>query len=241
MRNPGKLLRASAGSAVALLGIYLAGPFSGTAARGADIGKPLPTPIVDETPKDSSTETLILAGGCFWGVQGVFQHVHGVVEAVSGYDGGAASTAHYEVVGTGITGHAESVRVTYDPHIVSYGRLLQIFFSVATDPTQLNRQFPDEGTQYRSEIFATTAEQARIAQAYIAQLDQAKAFPKVIVTQVSQDTGFCPAEAYHQNFLTLHLESRYIATFDLPKVAALQKVFPAAFRSDPVLVAGKNS
>ena len=241
MWNPRKLLRASAVSAVALSGIYQAGIFGGTVAKGADIDKRLPAPVVDETPKDSGTETLILAGGCFWGVQGVFQHVRGVVDAVSGYDGGAASTAHYEVVSTGITGHAESVRVTYDPHIVSYGQLLQIFFSVATDPTQLNQQHPDEGTQYRSEIFATTAEQVRIAQAYIAQLDQAKAFPKAIVTKVAQDTGFYPAEAYHQNFLALHPDSPYIATFDLPKIAALQKVFPAAFRSGPVLVAGKSS
>jgi peptide-methionine (S)-S-oxide reductase len=171
----------------------------------------------------------------------VFQHVRGVVNAVSGYDGGAAGTAQYEVVSTGTTGHAESVRITYDPHVISYGRLLQIFFSVATDPTQLNQQYPDEGTQYRSEIFAATPEQARIAKAYIAQLDQAKVFPKEIVTKVEQDTGFFPAEAYHQNFLTLHPQSPYIATFDLPKIAALQKVFPTEFRSDPVLVTGRSS
>ena len=133
---------------------------------------------MDETPKGSGTETLILAGGCFWGVQGVFQHVRGVVDAVSGYDGGAAGTAQYEVVSTGTTGHAESVRITYDPHVISYGRLLQIFFSVTTDPTQLNQQYPDEGTQYRSEIFAATPEQVRIAKAYIAQLDQAKSVPE---------------------------------------------------------------
>jgi peptide-methionine (S)-S-oxide reductase len=153
----------------------------------------------------------------------------------------AASLAPYpEVVSTGTTGHAESVRITYDPHVISYGRLLQIFFSVATDPTQLNQQYPDEGTQYRSEIFAVTPKQARIANAYIAQLDQAKLFPKPIVTKVGQDTGFYPAEAYHQNFLTLHPESPYIAMFDLPKIAALQKVFPTEFRSDPVLVAGRS-
>jgi peptide-methionine (S)-S-oxide reductase len=241
MWNPRKLLRASAVSAVALLGIYLAGTFRGTAVKGADTDQRLPAPVVDETPKDSGTETLILAGGCFWGVQGVFQHVRGVVDAVSRYDGGAASAAHYEIVNTGITGHAESVRVTYDPRIVSYGHLLQIFFSVATDPTQLNQQYPDEGTQYRSEIFAATAEQVRIAQAYIAQLDQAKAFPKTIVTKVARDTGFYPAEAYHQNFLTVHPDSPYIATFDLPKIAALQKVFPSTFRSEPVLVTRQSS
>jgi peptide-methionine (S)-S-oxide reductase len=241
MRNPKILLRALAVSAAALLGIYLLDPFGDTVARGADLDRSLPAPLVDETPTSSGTQTLILAGGCFWGVQGVFQHVRGVVDAVSGYDGGAASTAQYEVVSTGSTGHAESVRITYDPHVISYGRLLQIFFSVTTDPTQLNKQYPDEGPQYRSEIFAATPEQVRIAKAYIAQLDQAKMFPKAIVTKVGQDTGFYPAEAYHQNFLTVHPESPYVATFDLPKIGALQKVFPAEFRSDPVLVTGRNS
>jgi peptide-methionine (S)-S-oxide reductase len=241
MWNPKKLWCAPAVSAAVLLGVYLAGPFGGTVAKGAAIDQSLPPPLADETPMGSGTETVTFAGGCFWGVQGVFQHVRGVVNAVSGYDGGAASTAQYEVVSTGATGHAESVRITYDPHIISYGRLLQIFFSVATDPTQLNQQYPDEGTQYRSEIFAATPEQVRIAKAYIAQLDEAKVFPKAIVTKVAQDTGFYPAEAYHQNFLTLHPESLYIATFDLPKIAALQKVFPAEFRSDPVLVTGGSS
>ena len=241
MWNPKSLLRASAVSTAALLGIYLLGPFGGTVARGADLDRTLPAPLVDETPSGSGTETLTLAGGCFWGVQGVFQHVRGVVNAVSGYDGGAAGTAQYEVVSSGTTGHAEAVRITYDPHVISYGRLLQIFFSVTTDPTQLNQQYPDQGTQYRSEIFAANPEQARIAKAYIAQLDQAKMFPKAIVTQVGQDTGFYPAEAYHQNFLTLHPDSPYIATFDLPKIAALQKVFPTDFRSDPVLVARRSS
>jgi peptide-methionine (S)-S-oxide reductase len=241
MRNPKTLLRISAVSAAALLGVYLLSPFGSTVAKGADLDRSLAAPLVDETPAGSGTETLIVAGGCFWGVQGVFQHVRGVVDAVSGYDGGAASTAQYEVVSTGITGHAESVRITYDPHVISYGRLLQIFFSVTTDPTQLNQQYPDEGTQYRSEIFAGTPEQVRIAKAYITQLDQAKVFPKAIVTGVVQDTGFYPAEAYHQNFLTLHPESPYIATFDLPKIAALQKVFPTEFRPDPVLVTGRSS
>jgi len=241
MWNPKRSWRASAVSAAALLGLYLVAPFGGTVAKGADLDQRLPAPVLDETPKGPGTETLILAGGCFWGVQGVFQHVHGVMSAVSGYDGGAASTAQYEVVSTGTTGHAESVRITYDPHVITYGHLLQIFFSVTTDPTQLNQQYPDEGPQYRSEIFAATPEQVRIAKAYIAQLDQAKAFPKTIVTKVGQDTGFYPAEAYHQNFLTLHPDSPYIATFDLPKVAALRKVFPFEFRSDPVLVPGQSS
>ena len=241
MWNLRKSWRTSALPGAALLGLYVAGPLVGPVARGADIDQRLPAPLVDETPPGSGTETLILAGGCFWGVQGVFQHVRGVIDAVSGYDGGAASTAQYEVVSTGTTGHAESVRITYDPRVISYGRLLQIFFSVTTDPTQLDQQYPDEGTQYRSEIFTTTPDQARIARAYIAQLDRAKVFPKVIVTKVGQDTGFYPAEAYHQNFLTLHPENPYIARFDLPKIAALQKVFPVEFRPDPVLASGRNS
>jgi peptide-methionine (S)-S-oxide reductase len=241
MWAPQKLWRASALSVVALFGIYLAAPFGETVARGADLNQRLPAPVLDEAPTGSGTESLVIAGGCFWGIQGVFQHVRGVVNAVSGYDGGAASTAEYETVSTGTTGHAESVRITYDPHVITYGHLLQIFFSVATDPTQLNQQYPDEGTQYRSEIFAATPEQSRIAKAYIAQLEQAKVFPSEIVTKVGQDTGFYPAEAYHQNFLTLHPDSSYIATFDLPKIAALQKVFPAEFRPDPVLVPGRGS
>ncbi len=227
-------------SATALAAVSLVGILSGFGARGADLNKKLPPPLVDETPKTANSETLVLAGGCFWGIQGVFQHVRGVTEAVSGYDGGAADTAHYDTVSTGTTGHAESVRITYDPHVISYGRLLQIFFSVATDPTQLNQQYPDEGTQYRSEIFATTPEQTQIAQAYIAQLDHAGAFSKAIATKVGHDTGFFPAEAYHQNYLTLHPDSNYIATFDLPKIAALQKVFPAEFQSKPVLVRERN-
>ncbi|HVY17197.1 MAG TPA: peptide-methionine (S)-S-oxide reductase MsrA [Rhodopila sp.] len=205
-------------------------------AWAADLDRRVPAAAVDEVPGAATSGTLILAGGCFWGVQGVFQHVRGVTSAVSGYDGGTAVTAQYEIVSTGVTGHAESVRITYDPHVVTYGRLLQIFFSVTTDPTQRNRQYPDEGTQYRSEIFATTPEQARIAKAYIAQLDKAEVFPQAIVTKVAQDTGFYPAEGYHQNYLTLHPGNPYIATFDLPKIMALQKVFPADFRSDPVLV-----
>jgi peptide-methionine (S)-S-oxide reductase len=238
MRAPLKLWRVSL---VALFGLYLAAPFGETVARGADLDQRLPAPLLDETPPRAGIESLVLAGGCFWGIQGVFQHVRGVVSAISGYDGGAASTAEYEVVSTGSTGHAESVRITYDPHVITYGHLLQIFFSVATDPTQLNQQYPDEGTQYRSEIFAATPEQVRIAKAYIAQLEQAKVFPKAIVTKVGQDSGFYPAETYHQNYLTLHPDSPYIATFDLPKIAALQKVFPTEFRAAPVLVPERGS
>jgi peptide-methionine (S)-S-oxide reductase len=236
MRATERSGRAALVSASALAAVLLAGTLSSFSAWGGDLGRRLPAPTVDESSKPSGSETLVLAGGCFWGVQGVFQHVRGVTQAVSGYDGGAANTAHYATVSTGTTGHAESVRITYDPHVISYGRLLQIFFSVATDPTQINQQYPDEGTQYRSEIFATTPEQTKIAQAYIAQLDHAGAFSKAIATKVGRDTGFYPAEAYHQNYLTLHPDSTYIATFDLPKIAALQKMFPADFRSKPVLV-----
>jgi peptide-methionine (S)-S-oxide reductase len=224
-----------AASAAILLVSTLAAGFAKPAAA-ADLDRKVAAPVIDEASNTAGTETLILAGGCFWGVQGVFQHVRGVEQAMSGYDGGKASTAQYETVSTGTTGHAESVRITYDPHVITYGKLLQIFFSVTSDPTQLNQQYPDSGSQYRSEIFATTPEQARIAAAYIEQLDKAKVFSTAIATKVGQDTGFYPAEGYHQNFLTLHPDSFYIAAFDLPKIGALQTVFPNEFRADPVLV-----
>jgi peptide-methionine (S)-S-oxide reductase len=225
-----------AASVSLLFGSALVGALAGRPAAAADLDRLAPAPLVDETSKASGTETLILAGGCFWGVQGVFQHVRGVEQALSGYDGGKASTAQYETVSTGTTGHAESVRIMYDPHVITYGKLLQIFFSVTSDPTQLNKQDPDNGPQYRSEIFATSPEQAHIATAYISQLDSTHIFPTAIVTKVGRNTGFYPAEDYHQDFLTLHPDSFYIATFDLPKIAALQKVFPTEFRADPVLV-----
>jgi len=186
---------------------------------------------------NASSETAVFAGGCFWGVQGVFQHTKGVLSAVSGYTGGSATTAHYEVVGSGLTGHAESVQVRFDPKQVSYAQLLQIFFSVAHDPTQLNRQGPDRGTQYRSALFTTDAAQQQTAQRYIAQLDAAKVYPAKMVTQVAPLAAFYPAEDYHQDYATLHPESGYIATFDLPKIAALKSLFAAQYRADPVLVA----
>jgi peptide-methionine (S)-S-oxide reductase len=230
--------RAAMLSSLAILGGLVAGGLSLHLVRGqaAELDRAVPSPALDETAGATQPETLILAGGCFWGIQGVFQHVRGVAQAVSGYDGGAAGTAHYETVSTGTTGHAESVRITYDPRIITYGQLLRIYFSVATDPTQVNRQYPDSGTQYRSEIFATTPEQAKIASAYIAQLDHAKIWHEPVATIAGHDTGFYPAEGYHQNYLTLHPDSDYIATFDLPKIAALQKTFPAAFSAQPVLV-----
>ena len=184
-----------------------------------------------------SSETAVFAGGCFWGVQGVFQHVAGVSEAISGYTGGKKEDAHYQIVGTGRTGHAESVRVTFNPSKVSYGRLLQIYFSVAHDPTELNRQGPDTGTQYRSTIFPTSGEQAKVAKAYIAQLDAAHVFSRPIVTTDRAGRTFYPAENYHQNFLALNPTYPYIVINDLPKVASLKRLYPKAYRDAPVLVA----
>ncbi len=181
-------------------------------------------------PTPTGTQTAVLAGGCFWGVDGVFKHVKGVTNVVSGFSGGSAATAHYETVSTGTTGHAESVKITYDPSQVSYADLLRVFFSVATDPTELNRQGPDEGTQYRSVIFYANEEQKQIAGAYIAQLDQSRVFHKPIVTQVVPFQAFYPAEAYHQNFLELHPDYPYIVYNDLPKVRALKKEFPDLYK-----------
>ncbi|WP_248750777.1 peptide-methionine (S)-S-oxide reductase MsrA [Pseudomonas sp. MWU15-20650] len=193
-------------------------------------------PALDLPAEPGNLQTAVFAGGCFWGVQGVFQHVQGVKNAVSGYDGGAASTAEYEAVSGGDTGHAESVSVTYDPSKISYGKLLQIYFSVAHNPTELNRQGPDSGTQYRSAIFAQNADQQKVAQAYIAQLEAAKSFAKPIVTQVEMGKTFYPAEAYHQDFLTENPSYPYIVINDLPKVAQLKKLFPDQYRAEPVLV-----
>ncbi|MFZ0552117.1 MAG: peptide-methionine (S)-S-oxide reductase MsrA [Steroidobacteraceae bacterium] len=196
----------------------------------------IPPPAQDEPATGAHSETAVFAGGCFWGVQGVFEHVQGVQQAVAGYSGGSAATAQYETVSTGRTGHAESVRVTFDPAQVSYGRLLQIFFSVAHNPTELNYQGPDEGTQYRSALFPVDAGQRTVAQDYIAQLDRAKVFPAPIVTHVETFKGFYPAEGYHQNFLTLHPDNPYIYVNDLPKITALKKLFPGSYRANPVLV-----
>jgi len=197
----------------------------------------IPAPAFDASTPAAATETAVFAGGCFWGIQAVFQHTQGVVQAVSGYAGGDRASADYERVSSGRTGHAESVQVTYDPRQISYGKLLQIYFSVAHDPTQLNRQFPDSGTQYRSAIFYQDSNQKLIAERYIAQLDAAKAYPGKIVTQVSPLAAFYPAEAYHQDYATLHPESAYIATYDLPKLGYLKTLFPQLYREAPVLVA----
>jgi peptide-methionine (S)-S-oxide reductase len=197
----------------------------------------VPAPTADEPATQATSEVAVLAGGCFWGVQGVFQHVNGVTNAVSGYAGGDKGTALYDRVSTGATGHAESVRVTFDPHKISYGRILQIYFSVAHDPTQLNRQGPDTGTQYRSAIFPTSAAQAATAKAYIAQLDQAHVFDAAIVTRIEPDRPFYAAEGYHQDFLTRNPTYPYIVYNDLPKIEDLKRLFPDFYRTEPVLVA----
>jgi peptide-methionine (S)-S-oxide reductase len=195
-----------------------------------------PAPIMDERlAKLPGSETAILSGGCFWGMQVVFQHVKGVRQVISGYTGGAARTAHYEDVGTGTTGHAESIRIVFDPHVISYGALLRIYFSVATDPTELDYQGPDQGSQYRSEIWTVDTEQRRIAAAYLRQLEADHTFPAPIVTRIATARPFYPAESYHQNFATLHPDNPYIAAFDEPKVTALARRFPRLYSARPTL------
>ncbi|ESY20913.1 MULTISPECIES: peptide-methionine (S)-S-oxide reductase MsrA [unclassified Mesorhizobium] len=224
----------------ALIVAAAAAAFWQSPARSAEDAVVIPPPAVDEKAA-SGSEKAIFAGGCFWGVQGVFQHVKGVTKAVSGYTGGAKDDAVYETVGSGRTGHAESVEITYDPSKVTYGQLLQVYFSVAHNPTQLNFQGPDSGTQYRSTIFAENGEQQKIAQSYIAQLDQAKVFSKPIVTTLETGKTFYPAEEYHQDFLTLNPTYPYIVYNDLPKVANLKSLFPGLYSEKPVLVlAGKS-
>jgi peptide-methionine (S)-S-oxide reductase len=202
----------------------------------AEKARVVPPPSVDATASQATSEVAVLAGGCFWGVQGVFQHVKGVTGAVSGYAGGQKSTAQYETVGGGESGHAESVKVIFDPRQITYGRLLQVFFSVAHDPTQLNRQGPDVGTQYRSAIFPTSAEQARIAKAYIAQLNESRVFNASVVTKLEMDRPFYEAERYHQDFLTRNPTHPYIVINDLPKIGDLKRLFPDLYRTAPVLV-----
>ncbi|MER9404837.1 peptide-methionine (S)-S-oxide reductase MsrA [Mesorhizobium caraganae] len=224
----------------ALIVAAAAAAFWQSPARSAEDAVVIPPPAMDEKAA-SGSEKAIFAGGCFWGVQGVFQHVKGVTKAVSGYTGGAKDDAVYETVGSGRTGHAESVEITYDPSKVTYGQLLQVYFSVAHNPTQLNYQGPDSGTQYRSTIFAENSEQQKIAQSYIAQLDKAKVFPKPIVTTLETGKTFYPAEEYHQDFLTLNPTYPYIVYNDLPKVANLKSLFPALYSEKPVLVLASKS
>ena len=201
----------------------------------------LPAPALDMPAATQGTrETAVFAGGCFWGVQAVFQHTRGVLNAVSGYAGGQKETANYDSIGSGQTGHAESVQISYDPKQISYGKLLQIYFSVAHDPTQLNFQGPDNGAQYRSAVFYTNASQKEVAERYVAQLDAAKVFPRKIVTQLTPLQAFYPAEAYHQDYATLNPDSMYIARFDLPKIANLKTMMPEAYREKPVLVSSQS-
>jgi peptide-methionine (S)-S-oxide reductase len=215
------------GFAAALLAAVFASGCGGSSSAAS-----LPDPAVDSaktTGKHSAT--AVFAGGCFWGVDAVFKHVKGVSSAVSGYAGGSAKAAHYELVGSGLTGHAESVRVTYDPTQISYGQLLRVFFSVAHDPTQLNRQGPDVGTQYRSAIFYADPEQQRVAKAYIEQLQSANVYGRPIVTQLTPLEGFYPAEDYHQDYLAKHPENMYIVINDLPKLNHLRQEFPQFYVS----------
>ena len=211
----------------------------GIGAHAAESAVKIPPAVSQPATAPSATsESVVLAGGCFWGVQAVFQHTNGVTEALSGYAGGAKDTAGYRMVSGGSTGHAESVRVTFDPRKVSLGKILQIYFSVAHDPTQLNRQGPDVGSQYRSAIFYQTEQQRKFAADYIAQLDAAKVFPSKIVTQLTPlpANAFYAAETYHQDFATLHPQQGYIAHFDLPKLDNLKQLFPADYRAVPVTV-----
>jgi peptide-methionine (S)-S-oxide reductase len=222
---------------IAAIGALAIAGFVAAPSLAAEDAVVIPAPAMD-APASDGVQTVVLSGGCFWGVQGVFQHTAGVVNALSGYAVGNKSTAQYDTVSTGTTGHAESVQVKYDPKKISYGKLLQIFFSVAHDPTQLNRQGPDSGTQYRSAIWTTTPEQKKVTDAYIAQLNAAKVYSKPIVTKVGPLEGFYPAEAYHQDYLTLHPNQPYIAYNDIPKVENLKKIFAENYIEKPTLVSG---
>jgi peptide-methionine (S)-S-oxide reductase len=206
----------------------------------ADASKAIPAPAVD-TPAAETTgpQVAVFAGGCFWGLQGMFEHVRGVTKVVAGYSGGDKATAHYEMVGTETTGHAESVEITFDPKQISYGQLLRLFFSVAHDPTQLNRQGPDRGPSYRSEIFFGTPSQERVSRTYIAQLTEAKVFGSPIVTKIEALKAFYPAEDYHQDYLIHNPSQPYIVYNDLPKIEALKHVYPELYRATPVTLAAR--
>jgi peptide-methionine (S)-S-oxide reductase len=206
---------------------------------GAEPPVIIAAPAVDNPKTPGASQTAVLAGGCFWGVQGVFEHVRGVQKVVAGYAGGDQSTAQYETVSSGMTGHAESVKITFDPAQISYGQILQIAFSVVHDPTQLNRQGPDVGTQYRSAIFYADETQKRIAEAYISQLDQSHAFPRAIVTRVDPLKGFYSAEDYHQDYLIHNPSAPYIAIYDMPKVRNFQQTFPELYSGRPVLASSR--
>jgi len=227
--------------ATALLVAALCVAGAGAPAPAAEPGRTVPAPALDLPAGQGAADTVVLAGGCFWGVQGVFQHIEGVTSAVSGYAGGDKNSARYEKVASGATGHAEAVRITYDPRRLSLGRILQVFFSVAHDPTQLNRQGPDVGSQYRSAVFPANAEQAQVAKAYITQLEQMHVFDAAIVTKIEPDHAFYAAEDYHQDFMTLHPSHPYIVFHDLPKLKELKRYFPELYRADPALVSASAS
>ncbi len=220
---------------VAAIGLLAISAITVAPSLAAEDAVVIPPPALD-VQNASGVQTAVLAGGCFWGVQGVFQHTKGVVSAVSGYSGGKKTTADYHMVSTGTTGHAESVEIKFDPKKISYGKILQIFFSVVHDPTQLNRQGPDTGTQYRSAIFTTSDDQKKVADAYIVQLNAAGVYKKPIVTKVGPLEGFFAAEAYHQDYLTLHPTQPYIAYNDIPKVENLKKLFAENYSDKPTLV-----
>ena len=233
------MLKPLARSALAVVAAaaVAAAMFFSIAPSTAEEGRVIPPPAVDLAAESGATAVAVLAGGCFWGVQGVYQHTDGVLNAVSGYAGGDAKTANYDAVSDGVTKHAEAVEITYDPRKISYGKLLQIYFSVVHDPTELNRQGPDVGPHYRSAIFPQNAEQERVARAYVAQLDAAKVYRQRIVTTFEAGHTFYPAEAYHQDYMTRNPHSLYIVFNDLPKVAALKRLFAGLYREKPVLVA----
>jgi peptide-methionine (S)-S-oxide reductase len=240
MRNPSRWWGQCWGrcglAAVAILAVaaLTLGPWSPGLTVGGERAVAVPPPTLDNPKASGPTQTAVLAAGCFWGVQGVYQHVHGVQQVLSGYAGGGKETADYETVSRGDTGHAESVEIRFDPQQVSYGELLQIYFSVVHDPTQLNRQGPDVGSQYRSNVFFVDEAQKRIAQAYIAQLARAKVFPAEIVTRVDPLRGFYPAEAYHQDFMLRNPDYPYIVVHDLPKLEHFKAMFPARYNERPV-------
>jgi len=225
---PGMLLA----GAVASAGLLVARPPDARAGAAPQV---VPPPALD-LPPGAGPQVATLSGGCFWGIQGVFEHVRGVQKAVSGYAGGPADTADYRSVSTGSTGHAETVQITYDPAQISYGQILRVFFSVGLDPTEVDRQGPDDGTQYRSEVWAANPEQAQVARAYIAQLDAAHVWRRPMATRVDPLLGFYPAEDYHQDFLTRHPDQPYIVFYDIPKVRALARLFPEEWRPDPTTV-----
>ena len=222
----------------ALYGVLFAALLQSASSVADEAGKPIPAPTADEARmQNSASETAVLSGGCFWGMQGLFEHVRGVRQVVAGYAGGAASTAQYETVSSGTTGHAESVKIVFDPAVITYGQILRIFFSVAHDPTEVDRQGPDEGSQYRSDIFFATTAQEKIARSYIGQLGHAHIFAAPIATRVDRLSGFYPAEGYHQDYLIHNPGSLYIIVNDLPKITHLKAIYPQLYRDTPVTLA----